>query len=75
MDEMGCEYGNKILTVLIRCNRPIGCELSMIPPAPHFTNVTCEDLLKNTVRSESRHALTKDVGSDVDAHLHRPEPI
>jgi hypothetical protein len=49
MDDMGCEYVYRILTVVKSCNRLIGCELNMIP---HFTDITCEDLLKNTYKLE-----------------------
>jgi hypothetical protein len=52
MDEMGCEYVHRILTVVKSCNRLIGCELNMIPTAPLFSNVTCENLLKNTSKLE-----------------------
>jgi len=52
MDEMGCGYVHRILTEVNSCSRLIGCELNMILTAPHFTNVTCEDLLKNTSKLE-----------------------
>jgi len=52
MDEMGCEYVRRILTVVKNCSRLTGCELNMIPTASHFTNATCEDLFKSTSKLE-----------------------